>query len=696
MASAASKLKQLTDSFDAVLKQTDKTKKSWKDITDNFSKIVDIQGKLHAIEVARERGESTRGMGERALKTQLELLTKNNQFIGAGIRLREHEAFAILPDLIAELGLVAKLQEQYNDALIQANSGFLARLSLLGQIAIVQVHTGASSQVMSESIAAAVKYGHDLGNEFGNALEIITMMKVGLGVSANTTSEMLAVTKSIGGNWQEVVDGIARVKTETALAAEQAAIYASQIGRAQALLGGKNPGKAVGPVGEYLSGLEGAAQEIGMQQGEIIKMVTGFTKSEGLLGVSTLGYDPSFLKDLNKTKGVVQSFANVVNTQLGASTGFDRANRLKLLAEQFNTTTEVVGRVSEVIAEYNKQLKSDTTLQRAWAEQTHTVTSAWNRLKTSLVSILQGALVPMVFVAGRVLGVVADVVEAITKFKGVVYALGVAINLFILKQAAGWIMAIRAAGTASAVSAATGIAAEAGGAASKGGLAIRGWQTVMRFLPGLGRLATAVFSLPVLLGAVFGAVLGFGVNRLVNAWYDAADKANIRNQPHYVQAASLGQGLSYVQWVLNTQKYLREHKNLTKQQQLDYLSSTASQVRIVQQAILEGKDGRKMMEGLAAQYKDLAAAQIYREALSRDITVNRDSDMKQNQEQLDTASDIANNTALTAQFLEQLAKNIKDQRNEETLKTATQNSKIQFMENEYMLTHGYQRPQWVP
>lgn len=656
MAAAASKMKQLMDAMEMASRASKSADKSWQTIADNTARIETIQKRVQQIENARAL-TGRYGRGERRerteLREQLRELEQVQVFLGNAQKLRNSEAFDFYPQITASLRKVVDYHSTINAALIQGNTSLSKRVVLTESIAVAQIRTGASTQDMADATKALLNYGHDLHSNFGETLRITTMMKVGLGVSAENTARLLATTRAIGGNMTAVVDGIARVKSDTALSADQAARFATELGNAMALLGPQS-GRQIGAITEYINRLEGAAQGIGIQAGEMKKMLTGFTTESGMMGISTLGFDPSFMTDLGKTQKVTEGFVNYVEKQLAGTSGYQRMVTLQLLAEQFNTTTELVGRAREVMEAHNKQTKSGTTLQKEWNRQTGTITESWNRLKNSMEAIFHSALLPLIVVAGRLLGAVASVTDWIMKFKASVVTLGIAINAFIVTQVARWALALKAAGIAQAVGT-TAAAAGATGAATASRIA--GWAVVTKMLPmlsiGIRALGVAVFSIPTAIATTVAA--GFMLWTKVH--YASLDKINARNTSLFVKLSKAG-GKDLRVWEKETNLFLSQHPGMKSQDVEKYLRKTVTQVTGVQEAVMRGDRlaAKKAIEGTLLRFQHVAGAKIYREALQTNVTVNRREDMARDQALLDTNERTATNTALVAQILENTAK----------------------------------------
>jgi len=590
--------------------------------------------------------------------------------------LEKHEAFTYLPAMLNGLGKAQKFHEAINISLIESNSSWGQRLSMMEKINAVQIRTGIATDDMAEATKSLLKYGHDLTDNFAEALALTTMMKVGLGVSADTTSQMLATTKSIGGNWKEVADGIARVKEDTALAADQAARFAIEIGNAMALLGPK-AGTQLGAIGEYINRLEGSAQKLGVQAGGIKDVLVGFTTEKGMMGATALGLDPTFLTDLERTRMATERFSSFVNQQLSGTTGWQRMVMLQQLAEYFGTSIEVIGRLNEIVADQNKQRKSQITVESAFANQTKTLTDQWNRLKASLGAIINAVLIPVIATANAVIWPFTKLLGVIGKSEKALWALSAAMTAVMVIQMAKMIAALRtmAIGDIILGSLGKGVIGKGisgflarflggGGAATAAkGVATAatratGWQMIVRLLPQIGRglltlggtVSAAFLGTALAIGAVVTGAVVLGTN----LYYKRLDALNRKNQNDYVKAILSGSGKSMDVWRAETSKFIEAHPQMSEKDISRYLHKTTSDLAVVQQALMKGDKAaaKRIVEGVFNEFINTGATARYRRSMSENVTINREQDMARDRIFLDTLKRSATNQGLVVTTLE--------------------------------------------
>ncbi|MGV0949171.1 MAG: hypothetical protein ACOYB3_00770 [Azonexus sp.] len=333
---------------------------------------------------------------------------------------------AALTALLGSLKLALDYSHQINAAFIQGNSSVEARSKLIKDISKVQAETGNEMQDMAKAAAALTNYGFDLRSNFKDTLTTIVKMEEGLGVSYESSAQMAVTVNRIGGDFKKIADGVARVKTDTALAAEEAVKFATQISKAVMMLK-PGSGSLVDQTAEYINRLAGALKELTGNGQDIVTMLSSFTTEAGMMGAATLGATPDFLASPAQTKKVTENFVKYVNQQLSGTSGFQRMATIQLLAEQFNTTADLIVNADKMLAKYNETQKNATSLQEQWRQQTSEIGKTFSKIYESMRSIVQQALLPTLQKLRPALATLADTVGWLAKQTWVVYAAGVAL-----------------------------------------------------------------------------------------------------------------------------------------------------------------------------------------------------------------------------------------------------------------------------
>lgn len=331
---------------------------------------------------------------------------------------------AALVALLGSMKVTLDYSKQINEALIQGNSSVAARTKLIKDISVTQAETGNEMQDMTKAAAALTNYGFDLRGSFKDTLKTVVLMEEGLGVSYESSAQLAVTVNRIGGDFKRVSDSVARVKTDTALAAEEAVKFAQQIGKAVMMLK-PGSGSLVDQTSEYINRLAGALKELTGSGQDIVTMLSSFTTEAGMMGAATVGATPDFLASPAQTKKVTENFVKYVNQQLSGTSGFQRMATIQLLAEQFNTTADLIVNADKMLAKYNETQKNTTSLQEQWRQQTSEIGKTLSKVYESMKSIVQQALIPSLQILRPALSVLADTVGYLAKQSWIVYGAGV-------------------------------------------------------------------------------------------------------------------------------------------------------------------------------------------------------------------------------------------------------------------------------
>lgn len=316
--------------------------------------------------------------------------------------------------VVGAFALAYQYSHLINTELIQASADWRTRARLTNEIANVQAETGNEMKDMAKAAAALVKYGFDLRNNFRDTLAVIVKMEEGLGVSYETSAEMAIMMQRIGTNLRSVADGIARVKADTALSAEEATKFATEIGRAINLLK-PGSGNMADQVIEYVNRLGGALREVGGNAADIKDMLIGFTQQRGMMGAATLGATPDFLSSPERAREVTKRFVDYVNAQLRGTAGYQRMATIQLLSEQFGTTADLIANADKMLEQYNQTAAHTTDLQSEWRMQTSEIGKSISKIFESFRGVIQQILVPAFQVLRPIVGTLADWIQMFTK-----------------------------------------------------------------------------------------------------------------------------------------------------------------------------------------------------------------------------------------------------------------------------------------
>lgn len=487
----------LADSLTGGKSHLDGMEKTYAAIYDHYKKMEDpTKSPSRQKKAVKEVYEQLK-----AASDELKLHRALHEEIAKIVSSKAGPAFAALAGAMA---LGYQYSHLINQELIQASADWKTRTRLANEIANVQAETGNEMKDMAKAAAALVKYGFDLRNNFKDTLSVVVKMEEGLGVSYETSAEMAIMMQRIGTNLRSVADGIARVKADTALSAEEATKFATEIARAINLLK-PGSGNMADQVIEYVNRLGGALREVGGNASDIKDMLISFTQQKGMMGAATLGATPDFLSSPERAREVTKRFVDYVNSQLKGTAGYQRMATIQLLSEQFGTTADLIANADKMLERYNTTVGHTTDLQNEWRMQTSELGKSMSKIFESFRGVIQQIFIPVFQIMRPALAVIADWVQAFTKsVYGLVTAGGLVVGvtgLFIYelarlsKQMYGAILA-------------TEIYKDS----LKGGGGVAGplVKTVSAWLPRMGFVLTRV--LPVLGALTAGIALGTAIN----------------------------------------------------------------------------------------------------------------------------------------------------------------------------------------
>lgn len=390
---------------------------------------------------------------------------------------------------------------EYNKALITANSNADQRFRLLYRTLDIQQQLGASTDDMADAAKNLVEYGGHLGANYQSNLKLITQMKLGLGVAANSAAEMAIVfTRQLQVGAEKVGDAIAQIAANTGLAAQKATSFAVEIGRALRLLGPSMRTEAA-QVTKLIGTMAGRVEALGGSAESVVSVFKSLTSGSerGIMLRQMVGAP---LKSMGTQQGVVDAMKGLdrlMQMRVTATEGTDQyAVQLEQLSEQVGVSAYDLINLRQVMQDWSKDTNMARTAQQAYAEQTRLAGESWKQIKSSLGAMIHEALLPFLQVLQPVVGTLADVIKAAANFKPLVMTLSVAMPLAAIAAVASLSRLIRKIWEMAATSAWVQGLLDKGGLVGKGNLlekfpGVPSWA-------GAGRMA----------GTFWGQALGAG------------------------------------------------------------------------------------------------------------------------------------------------------------------------------------------
>lgn len=412
---------QLSEKVHHIATDLEKTHKSAQGIEFSFLKIVSAVG---AADLIKDHIKEAFAKSELRLKVEKALTEENIAQVGYTRKRLAFEAGGLAVMLAASRELFLKMRS-FNQNLIEANSHWQHRHSLMVDSLMAQTQLGIGFEEITKSAAALVHYGMDTEASFEANLHLVAQMEQGLGVAVGESAKLASIVeRQLKGSFEGVAHTIAQIVDDTALAGDEAARLATNIATA---LGRLRPGisaatlpEVVRLVGRY----ESALKEVGGQSGAFTQLLQQLTTPEGLVGAGALGVSPEFLATSQGVQQVMERFAKYGEMLVGQSEGWERQMRLQALAQIFNVSADQANQMLIAIKRANETQMGQISLQDRWRNQLSATNSGIQRLGNSLMGLLQGAMYPVVFAVGALANRLADAVEWILKAKEVVYVIG--------------------------------------------------------------------------------------------------------------------------------------------------------------------------------------------------------------------------------------------------------------------------------
>lgn len=316
-----------------------------------------------------------------------------------------------------------------NAALIDSDSSTFKRIASMEAIARAQAATGASTEDTLAATKALVARGFQYRAGLSENVALVAKLKEGLGVSEESSSELLSVYSNIKAPIQQAVDGVARIRSETALSAQEAVKYYTEIGR---LVNVMNPAgsKFASQNAEYLAGLAGTYKELGGSADDILAMVKHMSSTTGMSMAAMFGATPGFTGKNGGSQQVMENLKTYTDMMLKSAgkNEFARAQMLQVISEQTGASQELLVNLDTVLTNYKNRPKSLTNLDSQWEGQTRNLTDQFARIRDSLHGLLQGGLILPIMALSTLLRLISIPLNMLGKIPGAFYAVGTVIG----------------------------------------------------------------------------------------------------------------------------------------------------------------------------------------------------------------------------------------------------------------------------
>lgn len=410
----------------------------------------------------------------REMAEQTEQLSKQAQIYAKIHELHALEKLARSALVGTGLAASVKMAGEFNQALIETNSSMATRRDITYEALSAQIATGASVAETTDILKALTGQAFRTKEEFNAVLADSMMLKDGLGLSAEATSQLARSAALLNAPYRAVADTMATILDTTRLTASEAAGMFSSLSRAYAIIGGADVG-----VGRSLAGIEGELKAKTGAQGELTAFLGRMVSTgAGAQMAPMFGVNVGQLKTEEGTQALLRNLAARVQRDTAGKGETGRLIALESIS-QFMTMGTVsaltLSKLAESMRAVNEKSKEKTTLEDRWRDQMTDTMRAVDRLKGSFSALLHAGFLPLLTPIRLVAGWMADLVGILGKIPGAMTAvslvLGTALTIAAVRAVNSLVsvaVALRALAIEAAVSA--GLMKAAGPAGPKGAL----------------------------------------------------------------------------------------------------------------------------------------------------------------------------------------------------------------------------------
>ena len=310
----------------------------------------------------------------------------------------------------------------FNEALIDSNSSLEARNDIFASSLAVQAKTGLETRTLTEAYVALQHQGQLHFKGINASAEAIGKMRVGLGVSVETSAELLAISRSLGISFEHLGDVLATVADSTSVTAQQAAEIAKSVGNVAYGFG--YSGANVGGTVKLIASIQDQMNALGdTQKNTIEKFVLRLSKTEDL-GGQALRFGARAPAGL-----AGRSPQEIEHVLRGLTMWYDQMSRMPEAAwegfahDMGSDTTELM-RLINAMKTYGKTLTVEEqhtkTLNERYLNQVNETNKSLGNLFNSFKALLVEAFQPLIPTVQHVTEVLGFFRDMIIKIKGAV------------------------------------------------------------------------------------------------------------------------------------------------------------------------------------------------------------------------------------------------------------------------------------
>lgn len=317
-----------------------------------------------------------------------------------------------------------RLNKSLNRSLRETVSLQDQRLDIMKATTEMSIRYGVSLSDSAASAAALSAAGFEAGDAFQRNLDLSIMMREGLGVSVENTAELARIYEtSLKSDTREVADSIASIADNTAIAADEAARYAIEIGKSVSALG-PGMGEDASAVSKYLSEIEGQMHILGGDKGEIIKLYqkalggdAEALKIRGLVGITS----PGQLAGEEGAHKFVEGLDRLIKNIVTAGAGSDaRGAQQQAVSNLLSMSYLSVAKMREALEAHQSLTLESITIDERFNNQIRDTGESVERLWNGLQSLAHRGLMPLLSVVNTVVGTLSNMVHYLVDFPGMI------------------------------------------------------------------------------------------------------------------------------------------------------------------------------------------------------------------------------------------------------------------------------------
>jgi len=317
---------------------------------------------------------------------------------------------------------------EINRALIQGNNYLETRRDLLIASTQAMTRTGASTEQATNAIRALVFYGLETDRNFSQILEHSLRLEKTFGISAEHSAEMFFIYRKLNIESASVADNIATIVNQTALAADEAARYATELGRAAIFLPKGGVGSIAGAQ-VFLGRMEGLVKESMGQQGELTAMMADMMGTgAGSMRAFALGAQSSDLSSEAGQRRAIERLLQLARPAFAAREAGATVQSLQMLeafSEMFTggkVSPRTLIALNEAYGQLADKQNQQLTLADKWSKELTNTGDLLGVVTRSVKNLLTAGMIPAVQAFNWVLSIVGKVLSAtsslVEKWKG--------------------------------------------------------------------------------------------------------------------------------------------------------------------------------------------------------------------------------------------------------------------------------------